>query len=448
MNIISAAKRDRKLKRKLIVTVLVLLVSRILYAVPVPGVDMDYFQSLVSSDSAFAFLNLVSGNGFSRLTLAALGITPFITATIITQLMSVVIPPLQEISKQRTKSDRDLMDKINYTLGGVIAVIESVGLALTFGKNGLLTQNTSAEICVVTLAWTASAVIISLLGKMITDHGIGNGISLILLMNIVSAYPSNLSSIRSAFIDPRKGMGEKAGAAALVLFVVILTFAVTYYIQEAEKRIPILYSQNSTGKDSAGRKYDYLPIKMCPGSVIPVIFAGSVFSFPVMIARAVGKSGSGFVQYLNTASWFNKAEMKYTAGVFFYIGLIFFFTFFYNDVTNSPIDLDDRLQKRSGIIAGCRPGKETADYIKKETKGMLLKGSLIMSLISVFPMFIGGYFGITNLSLLGTSVLIITGVCIEFYRTLYAAECPGLERKHLEKGGLLSQAWKGEKKNG
>ena len=434
MNIIMALRTDKKFKHKCLFTLLILIICRAFYAIPTPGINAGYFSDFIKTNSTLGLLNIMSGSAFSKMTFAAFGITPFISATIIVQIASIFIPALAELSKRKTIDDKKQMGRLTLLIGSVIAIVESLAFAIGFGQVGLLREYSPFYIILTAAIWTGTSVFISKMGQLITDKFIGNGISLILFINIVSGLPPEIMSVKSTFIDEVTGNGTVI-RTVILMAIIFAVFYAAYFIQVTEKRIPVEYSGKVSNNES-GKRLNYLPVKLCPGSVMPVIFAGTVFSIPAMLLSFTGVE-SGISDFFNTSAWFDKGHVVYTFGAIGYTALIFFFTFLYNNISANPVEIAEAIEKRGGTLADKRPGVETVLFIKKQTKGMLLVGCIFITAIALLPMALSGLLGVGRLSFLGTSVLIITGTIVETYKELFAASLASAERKRLEKGGLL-----------
>lgn len=396
-------------------TVLILLICRAFSYVPIPWVNADYFKNLLESNSSLNLFNMMSGNGFENISVLTLGITPFITASIIIQLLGVVIPALGDLMKSGSMDDRKKAEWITVAVGGVIAVLEGGGMAYGFGKQGMLTEFKWQYVAVITLIWCVGAVMLSIAGKLISDRYIGNGISLILMLNILSSYPSDIKSVYEQLV---KGQTLAVMVLRTVLIVVFLLmmFVFVVFTHDAEKRIKVTYSGNMSGK--SGKSINILPLKMCPGGVIPIIFASSIISFPVIIAEFMGVESNPVINVLNSSNWFDLSKPIYTLGIIIYALMIFGFTYFYSSITLSPYEMADNIRKHGGMIAGIRPGKSTVDYIKSQTKYLLGLGAICLIIIDSIPYVVSGLFGLPKLSFFGTSVIITVSVILETVETL------------------------------
>ena len=270
----------------------------------------------------------------------------------------------------------------------------------------------------------------SVLGKFITDNYIGNGISLILAMNIFSSYLSDGKSIYITLIEGKSDTGKFLFGLGILLFFILL-FILTVLLQESEKDISVTYSQK-TGNGKNLTHDDVIPLKLCPGSVVPVIFTSTIMTMPVLFVTLTNKHENEFLKYLDTSYWFTSASPKYTLGVLLYVGLVFFFTFYYTDITMNPVEIADNLRKSAGVIPGIRPGKETADFLRKQRKYILAIGAFCLAFIALLPFAINGILGTSSssLSFLGTSIIITVGVVHE---TMTILKSMTMNEKYIEK---------------
>lgn len=416
--------------RNLLMTVLILFVLRIFNSIPTPGINIEYFDSVIENNQALYFVNMLTGSGLSNMTVMALSIAPYISASIIIQLLTNISTKLKDL-QQGMNDDRKKYDNITIGLGIVLAFVQALAMSIGYGKQGMLLSYTWYWVLIVSLVWTAGAGAASILGKKIQDKYGFNGISLILLMNIVSSYPSDGLSLYNAFAAPFKWYIQ-IPICILIILIIAGLFLYTYYIQEAEKIVVINYSNKS---GHAGKRTNELPIKLCPGGVVPMIFAASIMSFPVMIAGAFTSTEGFWVKLLISSYWFNPSDMLPTLGVIIYIALIFGFSYFYIETSLSPFEMAERFKKSGGSINGIRPGKPTAEYLNRQIKSLVGLGALALTIVALIPIIISGLFGLPNLSFLGTSVIITVGVISELIKQLSTSAQIG--RYTSRKGGLF-----------
>ena len=411
-------KRKKTLWRRCLRTVLVLLMCRTLYAAPTPGVNTDFFQQLLKSSDSFLFLNVISGGGLSGLSIAALNITPYISATIFMQLLGITCSMVRNL-QQGMEGERKLYEKLTLVTAAAFAWIEALGMAVIFGKSGLLLNDQKQWILAAAVIWTACSILMAGIGRKMEERKdlfIGNGISLMLLMNLLSSYPSDFLRLQQIFLSG-DSFGRKVVMASVTGSLIFLFFLYTFWLQETEKDIEVIYYGKASISSVQGIEKRTIPVKLCPGSVIPVIFASSVLSFPVMISSLLGKEELLIFRILNTGNWFSPDDPVCTVGVLIYAVLIASFSYYYAEIQMNPTGLANELRKHGGMIADVRPGQPTVDYLKKQIKATVGMGAAALLPVAVIPSFISGVFQVPTLSFMGTSVLITVSIINDSLRT-------------------------------
>ena len=308
--------KSKQVRKECLYSFLILMGIRLLATIPTPGTNPDYFKTLIHDNSALTFIDAMTGNGLSGMSIMALSITPYITASIMVQLAGVIYPHIHEMEKGM-EDERKRIHIITLVLGGFVALMESSMIAISFGKKGLLVSAKWYWILLVMLIWTAGSVVASLAGELIRKKYDFNGSSLILLFNILASYPSDALSVYQTMISEKQIAYKVISSILIVLFVIAL-FAYTVCLQAAERRIPITHSQKIKGASMKST----LPLKACPGTVVPIIFASSILTFPSMIAAFIGKENLTALKFLNTSYWFQKENFYYSIGAIFYIAMI------------------------------------------------------------------------------------------------------------------------------
>ena len=418
------AFKIKDLRKKIIFTLLTLVVVRIGCQIPIPGVDAEYISEWFAEQNSLDFFNQLTGGSFERMSIFALNITPYITSSIILQLLTIAIPRLEELHKDGEEGRKKITEYTRY-ITIVLALMESAAMAIGFGNQGLLTEGvsfTSVTICIVSL--TAGSAFLMWLGEQITEHGVGNGISIVLLYNIVSRLPEDMQTLYDKFISGATTTVNALIAAVVIIAVIVGMVVFIIYLSDGERRINVQYSQKTQGRKLVGGQSSHIPLKINTAGVIPVIFAGSLFSMPIVIANFAGVqpasgAGSTFFQkclkVLNQNAWCNFesfGEFKYTLGLVIYIALIIFFAYFYTSITFNPQEIAMNMKKQGGFIPGIRPGKPTMDYLTKVLNSIIFIGAVGLSFVSFVPIFFSGAFG-ADVSFGGTSLIIIVGVVIE-----------------------------------
>lgn len=338
-------KKNYSAYRKLFHTILVLLILRVFYSIPTPGVNTGYFKTFLELNASFSFINAITGSGLSDLSIMALSVGPYITASILVQLFGILIPKLAEM-QNGMQDERDRIEKLTFIVGIIMAVLQSVLMAIGFGKKGLLIDYKWYWICCITAIWTFTSAMVAFVGKKMSDmknYFIGNGVSLILTANIIASYPSDIKSI-IRLIASVKDDQKKIIISIVVITAIVILFMFTYFINGCEKQIKIVYSNKTGGGEGT------IPIKLCTGGVVPVIFASSIMAFPVTIASLIGKENIPFIKLINTACWFDPKSPIYSFGAFIYLLLIILYSYFYTNITFNASEVAHSIQKSDGII--------------------------------------------------------------------------------------------------
>ena len=407
----------KEMRRKLLYLIWMIFVIRIGSQLPVPGVDSDFFKQWFESNTgdAFNFFDAFTGGSFTQMSIFALNITPYITSSIIIQLLTIAIPALEEMQRDGEEGRKKLTAITRYVTVG-LALFESVAMAIGFGRQGMIPNMSFLKGIVVVASLTAGSAMLMWLGERITEKGIGNGISIVLTINIVSRIPSDMSLLYENFVKGKtiaKGMLAACIIAVIILFVVVLVLI----LNGAERRIPVQYSRKMVGRKMMGGQSTNIPLKVNTAGVIPVIFASSIMSFPSIIAQFTGKGngtgiGSEILRGLSSNNWCNPSQIQYSWGLIVYVVLCVFFAYFYTSITFNPLEVADNIKKQGGFIPGIRPGKPTSDYLTKILNYIIFIGAVGLVIVAVIPFFFNGVFG-ADVSFGGTSIIIIVGVILE-----------------------------------
>ena len=407
----------KEMRRKLLYLIWMIFVIRIGSQLPVPGVDSDFFKQWFESNTgdAFNFFDAFTGGSFTQMSIFALNITPYITSSIIIQLLTIAIPALEEMQRDGEEGRKKLTAITRYVTVG-LALFESSAMAIGFGRQGMIPNMSFLKGIVVVASLTAGSAMLMWLGERITEKGIGNGISIVLTINIVSRIPSDMSLLYENFVKGKtiaKGMLAACIIAVIILFVVVLVLI----LNGAERRIPVQYSRKMVGRKMMGGQSTNIPLKVNTAGVIPVIFASSIMSFPSIIAQFAGKGngtgiGSEILRGLSSNNWCNPSQIQYSWGLIVYVVLCVFFAYFYTSITFNPLEVADNIKKQGGFIPGIRPGKPTSDYLTKILNYIIFIGAVGLVIVAVIPFFFNGVFG-ADVSFGGTSIIIIVGVILE-----------------------------------
>ena len=407
----------KEIRSRIIYTLLMLVVVRIGTQLPIPGVNGSYFSEWFSgnSGSAFGFFDAITGGSFEKMSAFALNITPYITSSIIIQLLTIAIPKLEELQKDGEEG-RKKMTAITRYLTVALALMESLAMAIGFGKSGLLLEYNALNIITAVVTLTAGSTVIMWIGERITENGVGNGISIVLTINIISRIPQDLTLLFEQFVKGKEIAFQVLNLAIIIVIIIAVT-VLTVTLQGAERRIPVQYSRKVQGRKQIGGQSSYIPLKVNTAGVIPIIFAQSLFMFPLIIMQLLGRSGGNGVggtilKMLNQSNWCDFKEPIYSIGLIVYIVLVIAFAYFYTSITFNPLEIADNMKKQGGFIPGIRPGKPTSEYLTKILNYIIFIGAVGLVIVAIIPIFFEGAFN-ASISFGGTSLIIIVGVIIE-----------------------------------
>ena len=407
----------KEIRSRIIYTLLMLVVVRIGTQLPVPGVNGSYFSEWFSgnSGSAFGFFDAITGGSFEKMSVFALNITPYITSSIIIQLLTIAIPKLEELQKDGEEG-RKKMTAITRYLTVALALMESLAMAIGFGRSGLLIEFNALNVITAVVTLTAGSTVIMWIGERITENGVGNGISIVLTINIISRIPQDLTLLFEQFVKGKEIAFQVLNLAIIIAIIIAVT-VLTVALQGAERRIPVQYSRKVQGRKQVGGQTSHIPLKVNTAGVIPIIFAQSLFMFPLIIMQLLGKSGGNgiggtILKMLNQSNWCDFKEPIYSIGLIVYIALVIAFAYFYTSITFNPLEIADNMKKQGGFIPGIRPGKPTSEYLTKILNYIIFIGAVGLVIVAVIPIFFEGAFN-ASISFGGTSLIIIVGVIIE-----------------------------------
>ncbi|MDD6056810.1 MAG: preprotein translocase subunit SecY [Clostridiales bacterium] len=415
------AFKIKDIRKRIIFTFFMVVVIRIGSQLPIPGVDSDVFKAWFASQTAegMGFFDAITGGSFYNMSIFALNITPYITSSIIMQLLTIAIPKLEEMQRDGEEGRKKIAEITRY-LTIVLALIEGIAMTIGFSRGGYLEYNSGFRgglgIVSVVLTLTAGSAVLMWIGERITEKGIGNGISIVLAVNIISSMPSDISVLYQQFIAGKK-VPTAILAAVIIIAIILGMVAFVVYLQGGERRIPVQYSKKIQGRKQVGGQSTHIPLKVNTSGVIPVIFAQSLLQTPVIIASLLGKGGgtgigSKILKGMSQANWCNPNEPIYSIGLLVYIALILAFAYFYTSITFNPLEIANNMKKAGGFIPGIRPGKPTSDYLNRILNYIVFVGAVALAFIAFVPIFFSGVFG-ASVSFGGTSIIIIVGVIIE-----------------------------------
>ena len=412
---IKGAWKAPELRKKILFTVFILLIYRLGNAVPVPYVDVaalkEYFDTTLSS-TVLGLYNAMSGSAFSRATVFALSINPYINSSIIMQLLCIAVPQLERLQKDGGEEGRKKIASITRYVTVGLALIMGFAYYAMLRNYGLLTQTGVLTGIVIVITFTAGSAFIMWLGEQITEFGIGNGISIILFASIISRIPSTVSSA----ITNIAGGAQSIGGVLVILVLALALVIVIVFVNDSERRIPIQYAKQMRGRKMYGGQSTFLPIKVNMSGVMPIIFAQSIASLPATILAFNNPANDWkFTTIMRT--------ITNTNGVLYaivYFLLIIAFGYFYAAIQYNPIEIANNLKKNGGYIPGFRPGRPTAEFIQKVIHKIVLFGSLYLGVVAILPIIISNISGYSSLAIGGTSVIIVVGVALETAKALEA----------------------------
>lgn len=432
------AIKIKEVRKKLLFTLAMLVVIRIGSQLPVPGVDPNFFAEWFRQQTgdAFSFFDAFTGGSFTSMSLFALNITPYITSSIIIQLLTIAIPKLEEMNKE--EEGRKKMASVTRYVTVALALIESAALAIGFGSKGLLNVANPSIINYVAIiaAMTAGSTLLMWLGERITENGVGNGISIVLVINIISRMPADIGTLMTTFVTSASNAGKAVLAAAIIIAVILATVVFVVYLNAGVRKVPVQYAKKVQGSRMVGANNSHIPMRVNTAGVMPIIFASSLMQFPVVVCSLFGVNTTGkmgeFMKGLQTNYWFSSEQPIYTVGFLVYIVLVVFFAYFYTSITINPMLIADNMKKSGGFIPGIRPGKPTTEYLTNVLNYIIFMGAIGLIIVAAIPIFFSGVFG-AKVSFGGTSLIIIVSVILE---TLSQIETMMLERNY--KGFLNS----------
>ena len=415
------AFKIKEIRKKLLYTLGMLVVIRLGSQLPVPGVNRDYFSYWFSSQSseAFNFFDAFTGGSFENMSIFALNITPYITSSIIMQLLTIAIPKLEEMQKDGEDGRKKIASITRYVTVG-LALIQAAAMAIGFGRSGLLQEYNALNVITVIAALTAGSAFLMWVGERITENGIGNGISVVLVINIISRIPEDFFNLYQQFI---KGKPIATGvlAAVIILAIVIAMFVLVIILNDGVRKIPVQYAKKVQGRKMVGGQTSNIPLRVNTAGVIPIIFASSLFQLPLVICTLFGVNPTGFwgeiLNGMNSSNWCKPSAPLYSIGLVVYVVLVIFFAYFYTSVTFNPLEIANNMKKQGGFIPGIRPGKPTSDYLTKILNYIIFIGACGLTIIGVIPFVFNGVFG-ASVSFGGTSLIIIASVILETIKSV------------------------------
>ena len=412
------AFKIKDIRNRIFYTLVMLVIIRIGSQLPLPGVNAEVIANWFANQGtdALNFFDAITGGSFEQMSVFALNITPYITSSIIMQLLTIAIPKLEEMQKDGEDGRKKIAEITRYVTVA-LALIQSIAMAIGFGRGGYLDKFDAPHVIMMVTGLTAGSAVLMWIGERITEHGVGNGISIVLVINIISRIPEDLMTLYTQFIANAPNVGNAIIAAAVILAVILVTVVFVIILQDGQRRIPVQYSKKIQGRRQVGGQSTHIPLKVNTAGVIPIIFAQSIMQFPVIIATIMGKGngtglGSKILHGLSQSYWCDPENPIYSIGLLVYIVLVIAFAYFYTSITFNPLEVANNMKRQGGFIPGIRPGKPTSDYLTKILNYIVFIGAVGLMIVAVIPIFFNGVFS-ANVSFGGTSIIIIVGVVIE-----------------------------------
>lgn len=403
----------KELRNRILFTLIMLIFLRMVSQITVPGVNSEFLKSYFGDNEAFNLMNAFTGGGLERLSVFALGVTPYITSSIIIQLFTISFPRLEQLAKEG-ESGRKKLTKYTQYVTLVLSLVSSISMVIGFRNQMLITKN-YLTYAVVVATLTGGSMILVWLGNRITEKGIGNGISMILLFNILSRMPQDMKTLYECFMQG-KTWTKMTMAGLVIAMTIVVVICLTLILNSAERCIPVVYTQKMQGRRFAGDGASNIPMKVNTAGVMPVIFATSLMTFPALILGLLGKTPNGIwatvTKALNSNNWFNPGDWLPTVGYILYVLLLIFFAYYYTTITFNSAEIANNLKKAGATIPGERPGKDTELYLQKILKHVIMIGAIGLLIVCTIPLVISGVTG-ANVSFGGTSLIIIVSVILE-----------------------------------
>ena len=410
------AFKIKEIRKKIFFTFMMLIVIRLGSQLPVPGINRAFFANWFAQQTsdAFNFFDAFTGGSFINMSVLALNITPYITSSIIMQLMTIAIPKLEEMQRDGADGRKKIASITRYVTVA-LALIESSAMAIGFGRQGLLQTFNVINVITVIVALTAGSAFLMWIGERITEHGIGNGISIVLTINILSRMPQDITHLFEQFVIG-KSIAKGVVAAIIIIAIIVLMVVLVIILNDGVRKIPVQYAKKVQGRKMVGGQTTSIPLKVNTSGVIPVIFASSLLQLPVIICSFFNISGTGvwgeILKGLNSNYWCNPSQPVYSIGLVVYVVLVILFAYFYTSITFNPMEIAENMKKQGGFVPGIRPGKPTSDYLNRLLTYIIFIGAVGLTIICVVPYFFNGVFG-ASVSFSGTSLIIIVSVVLE-----------------------------------
>ncbi len=405
--------KDPTLRKRLTFTILALVAFRLLAAIPIPGVDKDSLSTLLNSSQFFGFLNIFSGGGLSNLSIVMIGVGPFITSSIIIQLLTMILPKWKALMHDEGEAGRLKLSQYSRWITPPLAVVQAIGFLILLQSQNVLPHLTFFQMAVNVLVVSAGSMLLMWIGELISEFGIGNGVSLIIFAGIVSRLPTDINQ----FISSYDAANLPIYIAAIAVGLIVIAGVV--YITEAERSVPVTYAKQVRGNKVYGGASTYIPLRLNQAGVIPIIFALSILLFPQIISNFLASWSAHpiIAGYAHMFTIFFNNQWVYGGAYFF---LVVVFTYFYTAVTFDPAMISENLQRSGAFIPGVRPGEHTRDYLGNIVTRITLVGALFLGIIAVLPLAMQAFTANKSLAIGGTSLLIVVSVVLDLLKKIDA----------------------------
>ncbi|MFA6797132.1 MAG: preprotein translocase subunit SecY [Candidatus Paceibacterota bacterium] len=405
--------QDKTLRGRILFVAGALVISRLLATIPIPGIDAIKLNAFFSGSEFFGFLNIFSGGGMGNLSIAMLGVGPYITGSIIMQLLTMMFPKLKAMYQEEGEAGRRKFTQYSRLITIPIAIVQGFGYLMLLTKQGVIVNLGPMDMIVNIAIITAGSVLLMWIGELMTEFGIGNGTSMIIFAGIVSRLPTSLTQLSAAF-----SISQIPLYLLLAVISVVVIYAVVF-ITEAERPIPVTYAKRIRGSKISGGVSTYLPLRVNQAGVIPIIFAMSILLFPQMILKFIVQMATNETVKSIATSLNSFVSNSWVYGVSYFL-LVFLFTYFYTAVTFDPDAISKNLQQNGAFIPGVRPGQSTSEYLAKVLTRITLIGAIFLGLIAVLPLVVKSMTGITSIAVGGTALLIVVSVVIDLIKKIEA----------------------------
>lgn len=406
----------KDLRKRILLTIGILALERVLAHIPMPGVDLNQLQTFFERNQIFGLLNLFSGGTMSNFSIVLMGVGPYITSSIIMQLLTVVVPSLENLQKEGEYGRQKINQYTRY-LTVPLAFLQVYGMLSILRSQGVVSSLDPMTLVTILMTTTAGTILVMWLGEIISENGIGNGISLIIALGIIAGFPTNFRNTAALFATGSLDTMTLLAFAAVALLS-LLVIALIVFVNEGERRIPVAYARRARGGASYGTVQTHLPLKVNTAGVIPIIFALSILLFPGVIARYLMTSGIDWV--VTAATTVNNFINDQTYYSILYFVLVVAFAYFYTFIVFQPEKIAENLQKQGGFIPGIRPGSETTNYITRILHRLTFSGAIFLGVIAILPFIVQNLTNVQTLAIGGTSILIMVSVVLETMRQIQA----------------------------